>query len=164
MTDKELYEKLIKAYTYDPEDGLFRYTSNRQAKKIGDVAGTDHLGYIRISLDGKRYLAHIMAWLYCFEELPENELDHINGNKSDNRLDNLREATRSQNIMNTKARSDNKSGVKGVKLQPNGKYSARIIIKGKEKHLGTFNSIEEAAQAYEIAAKEVFGEFYNSGN
>lgn len=163
MTDKELYNILVNAYTYNPEDGLFRFTTSRGGKYKHDIAGSlDNTGYIHIMLNGKKYLAHILVWLYCFEELPVAELDHINGIKHDNRLDNLREVTRSQNNMNRKVLKSNKLGIKGVRKQANGKFTARININGKQKHLGTFNTAEEASEAYNTAAKETFKEFYNN--
>jgi hypothetical protein len=90
---------------------------------------------------------------------PTLTIDHIDGNKNNNHISNLRMATRQEQIFNTKVRKNNILGVKGVQKHGN-KYRATINIDGKRIRLGTFDTIEEARQAYETKAQELHGEFY----
>lgn len=162
MTQEELKDLL----DYDPETGIFRWKVYRnQYAKVGDIAGNLRPdSYRQIKINGKFYLEHRLAWFYIYGEWPENQIDHINGMKTDNRIKNLREADRFDNTRNVKRRKDNSSGYKGVSLS-NGKWMARIwsIIDNKRKrcYLGYFNSPEEAYAAYCKAAKELHGEFAN---
>ena len=91
--------------------------------------------------------------------LPDEETDHINGNGLDNRRSNLRLANRAQNSFNRKLNKNNKSGFKGVRRSPSGRWRAEVRFKGKTLHLGHFNTVERAAQAYDSIAIELFGEF-----
>ena len=147
---------------YNPETGELRWkvlTSNRA--KIGDVAGCSNTpdGYRRIGVDGKMYLAHRLAWLHTHGHFPDI-LDHVNCVRSDNRLTNLRPATIYQNNMNRPRNSNNSSGIKGVSFhKPSGKWRADIMVHGKNYHLGTFKTIEEATAARQGAAALAFGEF-----
>jgi hypothetical protein len=152
---------------YDPERGVFtwlpRPSGSRaerawNARFAGTRAGTG-LGYVAIGIFGRRYKAHRLAWLYVHGEWPGRELDHINCDKSDNRIANLRQATRSQNIANSRARSDSTSGIKGVRLhKPSGRWMARLTGGGK-RHIGLFDTPEAAHAAYVAAAEKHFGEF-----
>jgi hypothetical protein len=105
-------------------------------------------------------MAHILAWYIHHGVWPTDEVDHRNGIPLDNRISNLREASRWQQLGNTRLRSDSRSGVKGVRQSRNGKrWLAHIKRNGKACRLGTFDTIEEASAAYALAAKNVFGEF-----
>lgn len=100
--------------TYDKDTGVFRRNTSSGGQEIGSIAGTiSKYGYIRIRIKNKAYFAHRLAWLYEYGVWPENEIDHINGEKSDNRLINLREASRSGNNHNKNIKNS-ASGVKGV--------------------------------------------------
>jgi HNH endonuclease len=140
LTQAELKEHLH----YDPETGIFtRLKSIAHRVKIGDIAGCLHVGsgYVNIRVFGIHYKAHRLAWLYIHGINPCNDIDHINGNRSDNRIINLRDVTRSVNKQNTrKCSSNNKSGFLGVR-STNGKFVALITI-------GTYDTPEEAHQAY----------------
>lgn len=117
-------------------------------------------GYIRIRVDNRLYYAHRLAWLYEFGEVPSLYVDHINGVKSDNRIQNLRLADNSQNMHNRMATKASKTGYKGVFITPStGKYIAKIKINGKPKSLGTYETAELAFDAYKKAADEFFPEF-----
>ena len=121
MADKIIAERVRELLKYDPETGIFtRKIRTAQRHKIGDradflVTSGNSEGYCRVSFDSKRYLAHRVVWLYVHGTWPELDIDHINGNKSDNRLANLREVDRSTNLQNkAHARKDNISGLLGV--------------------------------------------------
>lgn len=109
-------ERLAELLHYDPLTGLFIRkvrTSNRI--KVGDVAGcVNPEGYVQISVDGKPFLAHRLAWLYVHKEWPQNLIDHVNGDKKDNRIANLRAANNTQNMHNAPYGSKSKTGIKGI--------------------------------------------------
>jgi hypothetical protein len=147
-------ERLKELLYYNAATGIFywrRTDCGRRSKPAGRLAVN---GYIGISIDYKRYYAHRLAFLYIRGRWPDGDIDHINGRRSDNRLWNLREATRAQNLMNSKRRRDNTSGFRGV-YPRHGKYQARF----RNKCLGVFLTAEEASAAHSKAARELFGEF-----
>ncbi len=99
----------------DPERGLFYWKKGIPGRRAGQVAGcTDSAGYVRIRLANKLHHAHRLMWLYVHGYLPDNHIDHINCDKHDNKISNLRLATRSQNLMNRGKTSRNTSGLKGI--------------------------------------------------
>jgi hypothetical protein len=149
-------ERVRELLDYDPLTGVFHWkVSPAQSIRVGDVAGSFlSTGYRRIVIDSIQYQAHRIAWLHYYGRWPQAELDHINRIKEDNRITNLREATRSQNAANFPLRRDNKLGIRGVCLS-RGKYVAQIRCK----HLGCFVTAEEASATYQKAARELFGEF-----
>ena len=151
--------RLKSALDYDPETGVFRWLVATGGRVIGQAAGSRHCkGYLRIRVDGEQYLAHRLAWLYVTGEWPDRALDHINGDKMDNRIANLRLASASENNMNVSARRSNKTGLKGV--FPVGKrYMAQIRANGKVHYIGRFATPEEAHQAYLQRARELHGDF-----
>lgn len=153
--------ELKSLYSYDAETGLFtRLARNSSRGKLGVPVGCKAAGYIVIGINTKKYPAHRLAWLYVYGKFPEKEIDHINMVRDDNRLCNLREATRSENQMNRGKLSNNTSGHKGVSWHCVSKrWKAVIKIKGVVKHLGYFKDIKEAAKCYEDSAKKHFGEF-----
>ncbi len=121
-------------------------------------------GYISIRLFGKQYYAHRLAYLYMLGTFPTEEIDHIDGNHSNNSWENLRDATRSENTRNCKIRSDNSSGIKVVgKHKQTGLWRARIKLEGKEIHLGLFSTVEEAEQAIIAKRKLYHGQFHLQG-
>ena len=149
--------RLRKVLDYDRATGVFRWRmslSNRV--KIGEVAGcTGKDGYRQIRVDGHDYLASRLAWLYVHGCWPTNQIDHKNTIPGDDRFENLRDVTPAGNSQNRRrANQGNKTGLLGVTAHY-GKYQARIRIDGKKRHLGVFNTPEEAHAAY-VAAKREF--------
>lgn len=146
-------EELKQRVSYDKETGKF----TRLASKRGDAANKETgtlngKGYVLLWVAGKLHKAHRMAWLYEYGKLPDGDIDHINGIKNDNRIENLRLATRSENNQNRKtANKNNKHCMIGVRKNRIGKYVASITIDRKAIHLGCFDTIEEASFAYQKA-------------
>jgi hypothetical protein len=145
---------------YEPSTGLFTWlVSLSFSSEVGNVAGgIDDRGYRRICVDQQRHRAHRLAWLYTYGYLPRLDVDHINGVLDDNRVSNLRLATKSQNIANSQLRSDNTSGRKGV-VRRGKKWGAQIICNGKRHYLGSYETVDEAHAAYVTAAKRLQGQF-----
>lgn len=135
---------------YHPSTGDFFWKVNRGRGRRGAAAGFSHpLGYLVIRIDGRNYLAHRLAWLIAFGEWPSADIDHINGVPSDNRLENLRLCTPSENQQNAKTRADNKLGVRGVHFHKKMKrFAATIYANGQRTNLGYFDTVEEAKHAY----------------
>jgi hypothetical protein len=154
-------ERLQELLAYEPETGLFRWRVDKNRGRAGAVAGTilsPKRPYLIIGVDDRRFLAHRLAWFYMTGKWPESGIDHVNGEQSDNRWANLREATQSQNSGNGRAKSTNTSGFKGV-FPKDGKWVASIMVDGDRIWLGRWNTAEDAAQVYRIAAKRFFGKF-----
>jgi len=119
--------------------------------------------YFRMMVDGQQYPNHHLAWLWVHGELPKGQLDHINGDRLDNRIANLREASQTENMGNCIKHRDNKSGYKGVFPLRGKRWQAQVCRNGVKHHLGTFETPEEAHAAYCDAASKVFGEFARTG-
>jgi len=145
---------------YNPETGVITWLRHMTPRaRAGTEAGVIQSGkYRRIGYLGRYYLAHRLAWLLMTGAWPQGEIDHVNGQKSDNRWSNLRLATSTQNRRNT--RHSNSSGLIGAAYSAHkGMYRASIRIDGKRKFLGWFETAEEASAAYVRASKELHGEF-----
>ncbi|MDP8268316.1 MAG: HNH endonuclease signature motif containing protein [Candidatus Tenebribacter davisii] len=145
--EKLTHEELVRQLDYDPLTGIFiRKISNNQSVKIGEIAGYKNSeGYIAIRVNTTQYKAHRLAWFYVYCYFPENDIDHIDRVKHNNRISNLREVSRSCNIKNAGNRKDNKSGVKGVTFSKRDRYwTAMIAINQKTKNLGTFKDFDDA--------------------
>lgn len=157
-------ETLRNALDYNPETGVFlriaTSTFNPRVQ-VGSEAGFPcRNGYRRIRIGRKAYFSHRLAWFYVHGEWPKDEIDHINGVRDDNRIANLRQATRTQNLGNTKLSKKNTSGIKGVIFdKANAKWMAYIMVKRKFLNLGRFDSKEAARAAREVAHRKAFGEF-----
>lgn len=156
-------ERLRGVVSYDPETGVFVWKVNPSNRRVGDECGDikKDSGYRLISVDCRRYRAHRLAWLYMTGAWPTEQVDHKNGVRSDNRWSNLREATQRQNSANM-MRRNNKTGVKGVIRYQGPKhvrFRANIMVDGHTNYLGSFKTLEAAAEAYRIAAEKHFGEF-----
>ena len=143
------FEEASRVLAYNSETGELRWLVGGSGKRAGDIAGTPHnKGYWAIEVAGFGYLAHRLAWLLVHGVWPAGQIDHINGDRRDNRLANLREVTNAQNAQNKrKARSDNVSGLMGVRRM-GGKWQARIMTNGKSTCIGVFETAEAASLAY----------------
>ena len=164
--EKLTQDYLMQCLTYEPDTGNFRWKLPTSKRRIyGAIAGSidkhPDSGYVIIRINNKGYRAHRLAWLYFYGEVPKNQIDHINGIKTDNRIFNLRKATHGQNCMNRTVQKNNKSGYKGVcYMKKHNKWRARIGFNGMKIDIGLFNSAEEAALAYVNKAIELHGEFF----
>jgi hypothetical protein len=154
-------ERLKELLTYSPETGLFYWKEKRGRRQTEHPAGTrTHYGYNGIRVDGVTYGAHRLAILYMTGAMPENDVDHIDGDVSNDRFVNLRECTHSQNLKNMKRHADNSSGFKGVYTATKGRsWFAQIHSDGTLHYLGSFPNRDEAAAAYDEAARSLHGEF-----
>lgn len=160
MTDLATVRALL---DYEPDTGVFRWRSRRQQMPAGSVAGswTSH-GYVVIRVDGVRVRAHHLAWLFVYGEMPEMALDHVNGVRDDNRIVNLRLATRAQNSRNSRKWSG-KQEKKGVHKIHDSRFRALIRVDRVLKHIGYFATEQEAHDAYCAAAIKEFGAYHRAG-
>ena len=155
--DQETVKRL---YDYDPAGFLVPRTGRHKGRKVGH---TDREGYVRISSQRRKYYAHRLIWTWHHGE-PPRLLDHINRNRADNRIENLRACTEAQNAANAKAPSHNTSGYRGVYFDKDrDKWVARIrfTIDGvrHRRRIGRFDTADEAAIAYNLHIVQYFKEF-----
>jgi len=150
-------ESLKSVLHYDPATGVFRrrFAKAYNAKPWSVAGRVATKGYVQIVIDGKAYMAHRLAWLYIHGEWPKQQVDHINGCKTDNKIDNLRDVSQSENMLNqSKPRNGKLLGVSWHKTTQ--KWSARLQINKKVNSLGYFDNEIMAHQAY-LEAKKNFG-------
>ena len=168
---------ITKLLDYDPKTGIFvwltrpvrsvyeRTDHTWNTRYAGKLAGCvvrwgDRLRYLSICINGKRYQAHRLAYLYMTGEFPPDQIDHKDCNGLNNRWSNLRRANASQNGGNSGIRVNNTSGFKGVSFDKSRRrYIAHIRVYGNLKYLGRFDTPKAAHIAYVEAAKKHFGEF-----
>ncbi len=148
--------RLRELLEYNPDTGVFTSRVKRAHTPIGKVLGTRHIeGYVWMGIEGSSYLAHRLAWLYMTGAWPPASIDHRNGNRADNRWENLRPATSAENAQN-QSRPQKNNPYLGVCWEPScNKWKARIRVNGVEKYLGVFATAEEARDAYLAAKKEI---------
>jgi len=147
-------ERVKELFRY--EDGnLIRRVRTSNCVNIGDVAGcVNGLGYLRTMVDGKRYFNHRLVFLFHYGYTPENQVDHIDRNRTNNKINNLREVSNSCNVRNSKQPRNNTSGIKGVSwFKRAKKWIAYIEAGGSRKHLGRFTDLTEAI-AHRFAAEQ----------
>lgn len=160
LPELELLEKYLQ---YDSEAGIAYWKkSPARNTKAWTVAGTKKPDYWVIRFQNSEYQAHRIFWYLHYKEDPaENLVDHIDGNKYNNKISNLRLVNHAQNQMNqTKAKSTNKTGVLGVCWDKAAqRYKAFITVDKKKKHIGHYKTLEEAAVARQLAVEQYFGSF-----
>jgi hypothetical protein len=162
VLDNEIsIERLREVLDYNPHTGdltwLVTLSNRNQAGSI--AGGLNWSRYRRISVDGIRMKAHRIAWAIHYGEWPEAEIDHINRNKDDNRIENLRVSDRTQQLHNTKMRCDNLSGRKGVSFRKDtGRWTASITINKHTHNLGCYGTFEEACAVRERAEGEMLND------
>ncbi len=155
-------KELEQLLDYDPETGVFRWKISKGSVSAGSRTGIKKAHrYAMIRINGRNFLAHRIAWYLLYKEDPKDlSIDHVNGNRYDNRACNLRLATHSQNLCNRKAQVNNSSGYKGVVFhKASRKWAAYIGINRKLHYLGIFSTPELAHMAYCKAAAELHGNF-----
>lgn len=152
MRDGALISSLQDALSYDPETGAFVWRHDRgNGIRAGSIAGSmTYYGYWAISFKEEKILAHRIAIAFSTGAWPTMDVDHINGNRIDNRLSNLRVVTRSCNLLNQHL-------ARGFHPRPSGKFLAQIQVRGKMRHLGLFDTPEAARAAYLAARAELIG-------
>lgn len=152
--DKSLLDYAREHLRYEPATGRFYWikvpkrVNNHRVCYVGKEAGViHHAGYVKLTLMSRPVVAHRLAWA-LFVGDPPAEIDHINGVRNDNRLENLRAATRAQNMHNAKVKSCSASGQKNVQWDAQaGKWRVRVRVDGKRHHIGRFADFEQAAEA-----------------
>lgn len=151
-------ETLRHFFVYDPDTGILRWRVSRLRWPPGRECGCpDGRGRLRLELRGRSYPVHRICFALFHGRWPNEQIDHINGHRRDNRIVNLREATPSENARN-RGPHPNKAGLKGVTLHK-GRFIARIRAQGRSIHLGCFDTAKEAAAAYDVAALRHHGAF-----
>lgn len=166
--DDTTVDRLKELLVYDPDTGIFtrrcdhgRHDCFKKGQKAGTLSAKN--GYILIGIDLKQYMAHRLAWLYVYGNWPSKWIDHINGDRADNRVVNLRDVDKQENQANSRKYRSNSSGKKGVCWhKQHKKFRAYIAPNRRQKHLGLFDTAEEAHAAYVEAAKQLFGKFARS--
>ncbi len=156
------HELLRTAFNYDPTTGVFTRKKKWGSKPIGSVVGgLSRDGYVQIGFNGRTHTAQRLAWLYVYGHWPVGVVDHINRNRTDNRIENLRDVSRPENANNSGPRQHSQSGVKGVSLRslrngrrPKKAWRADIMVNDKRKFLGNFYTVEDAAAARANAERE----------
>lgn len=154
--------RLRELFNYDPETGFFYCKKRRTGSPttIGDrVGGLNSIGYVQLRVDNNVYLCHRLAWLYVYGTQAK-EIDHIDGDRANNRLSNLRLTTSSQNKANRGRQKNNSSGYKGVCWdKKNKKWCAHIMVSRRNVWLGRHSTALEAHEAYKREAVKIYGEF-----
>ena len=148
-------ERLRELFAYDDKAGVL--ISNKTNKTVGTF---NYAGYLRTSIDGKSYQLHRVIWKLVKGEEPPFEIDHINRDRADNRIENLRSATRTEQCWN----SSTARPFPGANRCTNSdRYESRIMVNGVRLYLGRFDTKEQASEAYLSAARDHFGEFFCAG-
>lgn len=155
LTQSRLHE----LFAYNAETGELTRKKSRRGADSKDAGWINKIGYHCVCVDRQHVLVHRLIWMYVHGHWPSICIDHINGNRSDNRLCNLRESNNAQNRWNVGSRKDSSSGIKGIFPTRRGKWAAQICQNGKTFHLGTFTTKDDASAAYQKAALNLHGEF-----
>lgn len=149
-------EEARRRLAYDPETGKLTWKQLRNSKRIGEEARSlDVSGYVQVNIAGTMVKGHRLAWLIHFGVWPEGDIDHINGNRADNRIANLRAVTNAVNCQNKrKALPKSKTGVLGV-VKVGERYQANIHVNRKKRYLGSYATPDEAHRVYVEAKRQL---------
>lgn len=156
---------LINLFDVYPNEGKFfwknvsKYHNQINGMEAGCASPANGKYYWHIKINNKRYKRGRLMFFYVYGKFPNPCVDHINGDSLDDRIENLRQATVIENAWNHKKRKRKINLPMGVRNTKNGKYQARISFKGKQFHLGVFETVEQAQNIYQIKRKELYGEF-----
>ena len=152
---------LMDCLCYDCESGIFTWKIKKSGSKgINNAAGGSNGRYMRIVVNGKKFYAHRLAWLFHYGDYQSGIIDHINGNKTDNRICNLRDVSYSTNGLNRHNQANNKSGSIGVSFSnTRNRWVARIVRNRIVTHIGYFTKKEDAISAYESKKIEILSAY-----
>jgi hypothetical protein len=158
------HEELKKFFSYDHNSGKFYRLVRMGRVRPGLVESVPAFnGYLYLGIGGKKYLHHRLAWFYVHGYWPSDEVDHIDGDKTNNAISNLRCASRAENEVNKGLKKSNTSGIKGVRWEKHTqKWYAFITVNAKMMSLGRYDSVADAVEARERVAKRIHGEFYRA--
>lgn len=158
-------ERLKEVLRYDPKTGNLIGICRKRGRSFGRIMGYRmNLGYLQVGVDGVVYLAHRLVWLYHHGFFPPQHLDHIDGDPTNNRISNLRLASASQNLCNSKLSASNKSGYKGVHFDKSrNEWMAYLRAGGVQIFRKRFDTKKEAVSAVRDARNRYHGEFANHG-
>lgn len=152
-------EEVRRHLSYNPETGEFRWLIGGKGRPgVGEIAGckSNALGYWLIGLNYRRHWAHRLAWLMTHGRWPEHQIDHINGDRADNRISNLRAVTHAENQQNRHRSRPNKHGLRGVDFDPKtGKFRSRVVFQKVKHNLGYFDTAQAAHVAYVEAVRRI---------
>lgn len=159
----DLQQEVQRLFYYDRKTGSLTWKDNQQKRFIGREAGCiNSHGYRRVNIGKTKLHAHQIIWLMHHGDLPACEIDHINGIRDDNRLENLRLANQQENQQNAGLRVDNALGVKGVRLRPSGNYQARVKLSDGSRAVKTFCTVIEAVTWLAMLRGSSHGEYANT--
>lgn len=156
--------RLREIMDYNPNEGTFIWRVARRGVRAGATCGRISVhGYREIGVEGTLYRANRLAWFYVTGNWPQGVVDHVDGDKANDRWSNLRDCSQSQNMGNMAAkRINNTTGHRGVVWdKARGKWRAQICVGGAKRNLGRFSELDAAKQAYANAHKAAFGSFSN---
>jgi hypothetical protein len=152
LTEKKIIEEAKRKYDYDQKTGCFTWKAKTCGAKNKSIAGTKTKTYIYLRVLGKIFLAHRLAWAMHYNEFPKRIIDHINGNKFDNRITNLRDVNQSINLQNQRnPHQRNKQGLLNITLESNNKYKVQLCKNKKIFYIGVYETIEYAIRARNVA-------------
>ena len=150
------WDQLRQLLRYDKATGDWWWKVPTRKNKVGDRAGVDNShGYLVVTLGGRTYGLHVLAWFYVKKVWPKEEVDHRDRDPSNNRWRNLREATHQQNLVNTNIKRGNATGYRGVQKTKSGRFRAYF----QNKYIGVYDTPVEAAKARDLVATRQFGAY-----
>lgn len=159
MITEDHYKNAKEALVYDSGTGVFRWRKRKGQMKAGTIAGSLNLGYRQIKVSNKLMRAHRIAWYIIYSEMPPKYIDHINRQRDDNKIINLRAVTFSQNQINSNLRKDNKCGLIGLCQNKRKRWITFIMVQKKKRYLGCFVCPGIALSVRKKAEYKYYGEY-----